>query len=358
MARAKKKSRTEASTSSQGEPLAQSWQDYLPDYDHRPLVDERPLKHEEPLQAYVDRRRWKVFAGSSRLAPADRGLVKEVYARLQFDQLSEMEIDGCTVNFSPEAINAHFGLRRPPIDQFRTMQPSERDICLELTGAEPRTDGRKHIPKADLTPKARLINLFVNSRIMPTTLNSEIRERRARLIYAISRDLAVDIGQVIREEMEAGTRPVRANASLGFPNLITAMCIRAGIRPRGDPSSFIPVGSEIRFETIRHRDPPPLRQEPPPPSPPTQSPTLPPPSPPPSPPQQQQQEPEQSEPEPETARATQYGQIREDIQMIREDVDILRTHVDHGFLQIRSEIQSLRELILSRFPAPQPPPQQ
>ncbi|WP_157056326.1 hypothetical protein, partial [Candidatus Burkholderia verschuerenii] len=90
---------------------------------------------------------------------------------------------------------------------------------------------------------------------MPTSSNPEVLKKRAHLIYAISTGVAVDVGQVISEEMMAATKTSKSKLSIGFPNLITAMCVKAGIRPRGDPATFIQLISDLRFDTIKDRQP-------------------------------------------------------------------------------------------------------
>ncbi|KND56189.1 hypothetical protein BVER_05350 [Candidatus Burkholderia verschuerenii] len=325
----------------------------MADYKKKTMVEERGLKIEPPLHAYIERYSWQAFAGRDRLRPGDHNLIYEVYARLQVEKEREMTIDGHTVDFSARAINAFFDLPNFGVN-YDQRQVDERDIYRELTGQEQRQADWRHIRKSELRAKARLINHFVRSRLMPTSSNPEVLKMRAHLIYAISTGVAVNVGRVISDQMVVATKTSKSNLSLGFPNLITAMCVKAGIRPRGDPATFIQLMSDLRFEAIKDRQPDPLQHESPPPSPPPHHQTLPPPSPPPSPPHEQQQH-DSEQPEPETVREQRYLQLR-------EDIDTLRTHVDDGFLQIRSELQShqqqmehFMQTILSRLPPQQPP---
>ncbi|KND56761.1 hypothetical protein BVER_02375c [Candidatus Burkholderia verschuerenii] len=317
----------------------------MAEYAKKSIVAERGLKIEPPLQAYIERRRWTAFVGHDRLRPGDRSLIYEVYARLHVEKQEEVTIDGHTVDFSARAINAFFDL--PDLGIHYDQRPvDERDIYRELTGQEQNHADWRHIRKSELRAKARLINHFVRCRLMPTSSNPEVLKMRAHLIYAISTDVAVDVGRVIRDQMVAATKTSKSNLSLGFPNLITAMCIKAGIRPRGDPTTFIQLMSVLRFEAIKDRQPDPLQHESPPPSPPHQHQTLPPPSPPPSPPHEQQQQ-DSEQPEPESVRAHEYRQLR-------QDITELRTHQQRIEVELQSQ-RHLLELILSRLPPQQPP---
>ncbi|WP_050456234.1 hypothetical protein [Candidatus Burkholderia verschuerenii] len=125
----------------------------MAEFKGRTIVEERGIKLEPPLQAYIERHGWTAFASHDRLLPGDHSLIYEVYARLQVEKEEEMTIDGHTVDFSAEAINAFFDLPNLEIN-YDARQVDERDIYRELTGEEQREADWRFIYKAELRAKA------------------------------------------------------------------------------------------------------------------------------------------------------------------------------------------------------------
>lgn len=125
------------------------------------------------------------------------------------------------MDISPDAINAFYQLQTTGEDQYTAFTRSEfntEEVIVEMIG-KPRNlmPNWVNILKEWLTPKARMVNLWMSTRLFPAILHSLVSNRRALLLYAMSKDLTINVGQVIRTKMRAMMNPMKKNQSIGFP---------------------------------------------------------------------------------------------------------------------------------------------
>lgn len=105
-------------------------------------------------------------------------------------------------------------------------------------------------PKAWLTSKAWVLNLWMNARLLPSTSTSLESRRRALLLYAMCKSLSINVERVINEEMRAATHPMESNQAIDFPSLITALCKKAWLRALTDPAEHVSLISDIVWKKL------------------------------------------------------------------------------------------------------------
>ncbi|KOM51938.1 hypothetical protein LR48_Vigan09g059700 [Vigna angularis] len=92
-----------------------------------------------------------------------------------------------------------------------------------------RTGSMVNIRRTDLTPLAKYWMAFSHANIQPCSHVSDITLRRALLLYYAIRNLNVNIGQVIADEIRVCANTTNNKAPLGHPSLITHLCKIAGV---------------------------------------------------------------------------------------------------------------------------------
>ncbi|KOM55450.1 hypothetical protein LR48_Vigan10g134200 [Vigna angularis] len=92
-----------------------------------------------------------------------------------------------------------------------------------------RTGSVVNIRRTDLTPLAKYWMAFSHANIQPCSHVSDITLSRAFLIYCAIRNLNVNIGQVIADEIRMSANTTNSKAPLGHPSLITHLCKIAGV---------------------------------------------------------------------------------------------------------------------------------
>lgn len=86
-----------------------------------------------------------------------------------------------------------------------------------------------NIKKEGLTPKTRMLNQWLSTRLMLATSHSVTAKKRALLLYAISKGFSINVGRVINTEMKAMTNPMKKTRAIEFHSLITTLCSIAGL---------------------------------------------------------------------------------------------------------------------------------
>ncbi|KOM47629.1 hypothetical protein LR48_Vigan07g133300 [Vigna angularis] len=81
-----------------------------------------------------------------------------------------------------------------------------------------------NIRRVDLTPLAKYWMAFSHANIQPCSHVSDITLSRALFIYCVIRNLNVNIGQVIADEISVCANTSNNKAPLGHPSLITHLC--------------------------------------------------------------------------------------------------------------------------------------
>ncbi|KOM29363.1 hypothetical protein LR48_Vigan660s000200 [Vigna angularis] len=92
-----------------------------------------------------------------------------------------------------------------------------------------------NIRRIDLNPLAKYWMAFSHANIHPCSHVSEITLSRALLLYCAIRNLNVNIGQVIANEIRMCANTINSKAPLGHPSLITHLCKIAGVDTSAPP---------------------------------------------------------------------------------------------------------------------------
>ncbi|KOM49854.1 hypothetical protein LR48_Vigan08g068100, partial [Vigna angularis] len=92
-----------------------------------------------------------------------------------------------------------------------------------------------NIRRIDLTPFAKYWMTFSHSNIHPCSHVSEITVSRALLLYYVLRNMSINIGQVIANEIQVCANTMNNKAPLGHPSLITHLCKIAGVDTSSPP---------------------------------------------------------------------------------------------------------------------------
>ncbi|KOM40835.1 hypothetical protein LR48_Vigan04g103300 [Vigna angularis] len=92
-----------------------------------------------------------------------------------------------------------------------------------------------NIRRTDLTPLAKYWMAFSHANIQPCSHVSDITLSRALFIYCAIRNLNVNIGQVIADEISVCANTSNNKAPLGHPSLITHLCKIAGVDTSSPP---------------------------------------------------------------------------------------------------------------------------
>ncbi|KOM37589.1 hypothetical protein LR48_Vigan03g097100 [Vigna angularis] len=98
-----------------------------------------------------------------------------------------------------------------------------------------RTGSVVNIRRAHLTPLAKYWMSFSHANIQPCSHVSDITLSRALLLYCAIRNLNVNIGQVIVDEIRGCANTTNNKAPLGHPSLITHLCKIAGVDTSAPP---------------------------------------------------------------------------------------------------------------------------
>ncbi|KOM43086.1 hypothetical protein LR48_Vigan05g069000 [Vigna angularis] len=98
-----------------------------------------------------------------------------------------------------------------------------------------RTGSMVNIRRTDLNPLAKYWMAFSHANIQPCFHVSDITLRRALLLYCAIRNLNVNIGHVIANEIRVCANTINSKAPLGHPSLITHLCKIVGVDTSAPP---------------------------------------------------------------------------------------------------------------------------
>ncbi|KOM26076.1 hypothetical protein LR48_Vigan226s000500 [Vigna angularis] len=98
-----------------------------------------------------------------------------------------------------------------------------------------RTGSVVNIRRTDLTPLAKYWMAFSHANIQPCSHVSDITLSRALLLYCAIRNLNVNIGQVIADEIRMCANTTNSKAPLGHPSLISHLYKIAGVNTSAPP---------------------------------------------------------------------------------------------------------------------------
>ncbi|KOM26399.1 hypothetical protein LR48_Vigan264s000900 [Vigna angularis] len=112
----------------------------------------------------------------------------------------------------------------------------ERVLCIPGGHFQRNRSGSVvNIRRIDLTPLAKYWMTFSHANIQPCSHVSDITLSRALFIYCAIRNLNVNIGQVIADEISVCANTSNTKAPLGHPSLITHLCKIAGVDTSAPP---------------------------------------------------------------------------------------------------------------------------
>ncbi|KOM37493.1 hypothetical protein LR48_Vigan03g087500 [Vigna angularis] len=112
----------------------------------------------------------------------------------------------------------------------------ERVLCVPRGHFQRnRTSSVVNIRRTDLTPLAKYWMAFSHANIQPCSHVSDITLSRALLLYCAIRNLNVNIGQIIVDEIRMCANTTNNKAPLGHPSLITHLCKIAGVDTSAPP---------------------------------------------------------------------------------------------------------------------------
>ncbi|KOM55602.1 hypothetical protein LR48_Vigan10g149400 [Vigna angularis] len=177
------------------------------------------------------------------LAPAIIVVVKEFYtnAKKIGDYPAENYLGyvrGHAIRYDPDSINnfldtvwageqCQFALC---MEEGADYEDVERVLCIPGGHFQRNRSGSVvNIRRVDLTPLAKYWMAFSHANIQPCSHVSDITLSRALFIYFAIRNLNVNIGQVIADEISVCANTSNNKAPLGHPSLITHLCKLAGV---------------------------------------------------------------------------------------------------------------------------------
>ncbi|KOM25655.1 hypothetical protein LR48_Vigan148s001900 [Vigna angularis] len=170
--------------------------------------------------------------------PANIAVVKEfyTYARKIGDYPAENYLGyvrGHAIRYDPDSINnlldtvwageqCQFALC---MEEGADFDDVERFLCVPGGHFQRnRTGSVVNIRRTDLTPLAKYWMAFSQANIQPCSHVSDITLSRALLLYCAIRNLNVNIGQIIPDEIRMCANTTNSKAPLGHPSLITHLC--------------------------------------------------------------------------------------------------------------------------------------
>ncbi|KOM37682.1 hypothetical protein LR48_Vigan03g106400 [Vigna angularis] len=176
-------------------------------------------------------------------APANIAVVKEFYtnAKKIGDYPAENYLGyvrGHAIRYDPDSINNFLETVWPGeqcqfalcMEEGVDYEDVERVLCIPGGHFQRNRSGSVvNIRRTDLTPLAKYWMAFSHANIQPCSHVSDITLSRALFIYCAIRNLNVNIGQVIADEIIVCANTSNNKAPLGHPSLITHLCKLAGV---------------------------------------------------------------------------------------------------------------------------------
>ncbi|KOM25188.1 hypothetical protein LR48_Vigan53s000300 [Vigna angularis] len=176
-------------------------------------------------------------------APTNIAVVKEFYtnARKIGDYPTEDYLGyvrGHAIRYDPDSINNLLGTVWTGeqcqfalcMEEGSDFDDVESVLCILGGHFQRNTTGSVvNIRRTDLNPLAKYWMAFSHANIQPCSHVSDITLSRALLLYCAIRNLNVNIGQVIANEISMCANTTNSKAPLGHPSLITHLCKIAGV---------------------------------------------------------------------------------------------------------------------------------
>ncbi|KOM55496.1 hypothetical protein LR48_Vigan10g138800 [Vigna angularis] len=176
-------------------------------------------------------------------APANIAVVKEFYtnARKLGDYPAEEYLGyvrGHAIRYDPDSINSFLGIEWAGeqcqfalcMEEGTDFDDMENVLCLPRGHFQRNRNGSVvNIRRTDLNPLTKYWMAFSHANIQPCSHVSDITLNRALLLYCVIRNMNINIGQVIANEIHMCANTMNNKAPLGHPSLITHLCKIAGV---------------------------------------------------------------------------------------------------------------------------------
>ncbi|KOM43202.1 hypothetical protein LR48_Vigan05g080600 [Vigna angularis] len=176
-------------------------------------------------------------------APANITVVKEFYTNARRlgdypaeDYLSYVRVHG--IRYDPDSINSFLGTEWVReqcqfalcMEEGTDFNDVESVLCVPGGHFQRNRNGALvDIRRTDLTPLAKYWMAFSQANIQQCSHVSDITLSRALLLYCVLRNMSINIGQVIANEIQMCANTMNNKAPLGHPSLITHLCKIAGV---------------------------------------------------------------------------------------------------------------------------------
>lgn len=168
--------------------------------------------------------------------PGCQELVKEFYANVYKDQKFMSYVRGHWIHFDPKTLNDFLKTRNPRACEYVRLKSKKvnaekllETLCRQGTQwsmSKMSNDPRK-LKSTELKPIPKAWSTFVHHMLLPCAHVSDVIVSRAQLVYAIVTGLEVDVGSLVAHNiMEIANDNT---ATLGYPSLITQLCLDAGL---------------------------------------------------------------------------------------------------------------------------------
>lgn len=205
---------------------------FIMDFDHE------TLGLPSIIASLILTKKWGKFCQQPK--PYNVQVVKEFYANLKPSNKNvEVMVRGCYVSYSEGTINMICGLKKKSDNDLyqeilERADETEYEVFMQSL-CNPGTKwievaGEKSVKRMDLLPEAKAWYQFIKHSVKPTTHNETVNKQRLALLHCITAGNDVNVGKIVMQEIQACAR--KKDGMLYFPCLITALCVKQGVRDR------------------------------------------------------------------------------------------------------------------------------
>uniref|UniRef100_M1D8X4 Putative plant transposon protein domain-containing protein n=1 Tax=Solanum tuberosum TaxID=4113 RepID=M1D8X4_SOLTU len=201
------------------------------------ILDDVNLEREFP---HIRRRLQELHMGFIFQDPSECNIsvVREFYANWKPDARSHfVTVRGVEVQLTPSTINQLLGTADSPADVLTAINisPPYQQIRHALSGAQSTAKWIRHghrgyhqsYPYAHMNREARVWLKMVMNCLIPGLHFTEVTRDRVCLVYALMKDLPINVGAVLKSAMRKAR--VHRGRRYAFGGLITNLCRRAGV---------------------------------------------------------------------------------------------------------------------------------
>ena len=124
-------------------------------------------------------------------------------------------VRGKSVPFDHSTINQYYGLANFEDDEYQPLVTNDGTNWDEIKEFLCKDDvpwsrytnwGLKTFPSQAMTKVSKIWHYFICAKLLPTTNHSVVMKSRAALIYAILKDMKIDVGLIIQHSIIHGLR--------------------------------------------------------------------------------------------------------------------------------------------------------